>query len=88
MLIYLLYSLPCLCGNKKQGRIGHIRKRGINVLRKAVDRIVVLFNGIPFVYDDYRRFARLVSDAGDLFILLGNAFICINENKAARSTAI
>ena len=66
--------LSRLCGNEDQLRVGHEGEGVFDLLRKAVNGLVILLHGVPLVDGDDHSLSPFVGDARDLGILLRHAF--------------
>ena len=86
MLKEICNSLTGLCRYEDDRSVRHISESYTDLVGKLFDRGVVFFNGIPFVYNDYRGLSRLVSDTCDLFVLLGDTRSGVDHKKANVST--
>ena len=74
--------LAGLCGDEDDRRIGHEGEILLELRAVFLHRLVVLFDGVPLIDRDDAALARLVRDAGDLRILLGEADRRVDQDHA------
>ena len=67
------------CRYEKNLRIRHEGKCVPHLFLETVDRFIILFNGVPFIYRDNHTFAPFMGNSCNLGILLGNAFLGIDD---------
>ena len=76
------HALSRLGGDVNDGGVGHIGKCGADLGVELVDGGVVLLDQIPLVDHDDHGLARLVRDARDLLVLLGDAGLGVDQEQA------
>ena len=68
--------------NKQHRRVGHIAQVPADIVGHLLHRVCVFFDHVPLVDDDDAGLSRLMCEPGDLRVLLGHAFVRVNQNQA------
>ena len=76
-----IYTLACMSGNEHSGCIRHVRQLIADVLQIFIHGLIIFFDGIPFVYSNNSRFPSFVGNTGNLCILIGDAFVGVNNQN-------
>ena len=70
-----------MCRNKHNLCVRHIRKSLSYFIGKLINRFVILFNSIPFIYGNYHTFSSVMSNSCNFCILLCYTFCGINHHN-------
>ena len=81
-IVQAVDALARLGGDEGDGGVGHVGQGLADAVGEGLDGGIVLLDGIPLVHHDDGSLARLVSNARDLLVLLGDAHRGIDHDEA------
>ncbi|MNG24815.1 hypothetical protein D3C84_1095790 [compost metagenome] len=77
----LMQALLRLRGQECNRCIMHEQEVITNILCKMNHRLLVPFDGIPFIHDENRSFACFVGISSNMFVLLDNSLFAVNKDQ-------